>query len=67
MISMTAINNITPNHESKLRKNVTIRNINESPIDLTPKDTAALQTENHQLRHINPPIKNNTTTSVPNE
>ena len=59
---MTAINNINPNHESKLRKNVKVRNehellvpenktnlnsdIQESPIDLTPKETVTLQTEN---------------------
>ena len=62
MIFMTAINNINPNHESKLRKNVKVRNehellvpenktnlnsdIQESPIDLTPKETVTLQTEN---------------------
>ena len=41
--------------------------IYESPIDLTPKETATLQTENKQLKHTNTQITNNTTASVPNE
>ena len=41
--------------------------IHESPIDLTHKETATLQTENEQLKHTNPPITNNATASVPNE
>ena len=41
--------------------------IHESPIDLTPKETATLQTKNEQLKHTNPPITNNTTASFPNK
>ena len=55
---MAVKNNISPNHESKLRKNVVVKNehelvkpepktnlnsdIQESPIDLIPKETATL-------------------------
>ena len=58
MIFMAVINNISPNHESKLRKNAVVKNehelvkpepktnlnsdIQESPIDLIPKETATL-------------------------
>ena len=58
MIFMAVINNISPNHESKLRKNVVVKNehelvkpepktnlnsdIQESPIDLILKETATL-------------------------
>ena len=41
--------------------------IQESPIDLTPKETATLQTEDEQLKYKNSPITNNTTASVPNK
>ena len=58
MIFMAVKNNISPNHESKLRKNVVAKNehelvkpepktnlnsdIQESPIDLILKETATL-------------------------
>ena len=41
--------------------------IQESRVDLTPKETATLQTANEQLKYTNSPITNNTTVSIPNE
>ena len=41
--------------------------IQESPIDLTPKETATLQTENEQSKYTNSAVTNNTTASVPNK
>ena len=35
--------------------------IQESPIDLTSKETVTLQTENEQLKYANSPATNNTT------
>ena len=41
--------------------------IQESPIDLTHKETATLQPENEQSKYTNSPITNNATAPVPNE
>ena len=41
--------------------------IQESRIDLTPKETVTLQTEYEQLKYANSSVTNNTTDSVPNE
>ena len=41
--------------------------IQESPIDLTPRETATLQPKNEQLKYTNSPITNDTTASVPNK
>ena len=41
--------------------------IQESPIDLTPKEAATLQTENQQSKYTNSPLTNNTTDSIPNK
>ena len=41
--------------------------IQESRVDLTPKETAILQTANEQLKYTNSPITNNTTVSIQNE
>ena len=72
MIFMTAINNINPNHESRIETEKEFQGknehelvvpepkinlnsgIQESPIDLTPKEAAT-------------PITNNTTDSIPNK
>ena len=65
---MTSINNINPNHESQQKerhgenehelvvpkpKTNLNSDIQESPIDLTLKETATLQTENEQLKYTN--------------
>ena len=41
--------------------------IQESPNELTPKETATLQTENEQLKYTDFLITYNTTASIPNE